>query len=124
VKLLLDEMYPPAVAARLSQDGHDAVSVAADTDLSGLDDAAVCDYALSTRRAVVTENAADFLRILQQRVASGQPAPSLIIATNRSFPRRARLFIGRAVRALSSFCDSHPGDDPQAGAVHWLRPTH
>jgi hypothetical protein len=72
---------------------------------------------------VVTENAADFLRILSQRAVAGLPAPTVIATSNRSFPRHARSFVGRAVRALGSFCDAHADDDPQAGAVHWLRPT-
>ncbi len=122
MKLLIDEMYPRAIAERLRQAGHDAVSVTEDVGLIGLDDAAVCDFAVSSRRAVVTENAADFLRIVKQRAASGESVPTLLITSNRSFPRHSRSFLGRAVRALASFCDTHADDDPQTGAVHWLRP--
>ena len=121
MKLLLDEMYPRTVAERLRHAGHDAVAVTEHAELTGLDDAAVCEVAVSTGRVVVTENAADFLRIVQGRAASGEPTPTLLITSNRSFPRHTRSFIGRAVRALGSFCDDHAGDDAQAGAVHWLR---
>ena len=122
MKLLIDEMYPRAIAERLRQVGHDAVSVTEDADLVGLDDAAVCDLAVSSRRAVVTENAADFLRIVKHRAANGERVPTLVITSNRSFPRHSRSFLGRAVRALASFCNAHGEDDPQAGAVHWVRP--
>lgn len=122
MKLLIDEMYTPAIAKRLRQAGYDAISVTEHTDLVGLDDSAVCDLAVSSSRAVVTENATDFLRILKTRAASGAPVPTLVTTSNRSFPRHPRSFLGRAVRALESFCDQHRGDDPQAGAVHSLRP--
>jgi hypothetical protein len=90
--------------------------------LIGLDDAALCDVAVSSRRAVVTENAADFLHIVKQRAAAGEPVPTLVITSNSSLPRHSRSFLGRAVRALGLFCDAHVDDDPLAGAVYWLRP--
>lgn len=121
MRLLIDEMYPPLIAERLRQAG-DAVSVIELADLIGQDDAQVCDFAISDRRAVVTENAADFLVVVKQRAAVGDSAPSLVITSNRTFPRHSRSFVGRAVRALTAFCEAHPDDDPEAGAVHWLRP--
>lgn len=122
--MLIDEMYPPVIAERLRTARHDAVSVIELPDLVGLDDGQVCERAVSESRAVVTENAADFLTLVKQRAAVGHPVPSLVITSNRSFPRHSRPFIGRAVRALAAFCDAHPEDDPQAGAVHWLRPIN
>lgn len=123
MKLLIDEMYPPVIAERLRSAGHDAVSVIELTDLVGQDDAQVGDFALADNRAVVTENAADFLALAKERSTLGQASPTLVITSNRSFPRHAASFIGQAIRALVGFCDTHPEDDPQAGAVHWLRPT-
>lgn len=122
MRLLIDEMYPPIIAAQLRQAGQDAVSVHDDASMRGLDDSAVCGLALSAGRAVVTENAADFLRILRYRVAAGQPAPTLIVTSNRTFPRHSGAFIGQAVRSLCAFCDSHKGADAAAGAVHWPQP--
>ena len=121
MKLLLDEMYPPVIAERLRQAGHDAVSVIEVADLIGQDDAQVYEFAVSSVRSVVSENAADFLVLAKQRSALGQGAPSLVITSNRSFPRHVPSFVGRAIRALAALCESHPEDDPQAGAVHWLR---
>lgn len=123
MRLLIDEMYSPVIAQRLRDAGHDAVSVSELSGLVGQDDARVCEVAVTDRRAIVTENAADFLALVRQRGANGQPAPSLVITTNRSFPRHAQAFVGRAIRALAAFCKAHPEDDPQAGAVHWLRPS-
>lgn len=122
MKLLIDEMYPRVIAERLRQGGHDAAAVTEQGDLAGLDDVSVCDLAVATRRAIVTETAADFLRIVKERMATGSAVPTLLITSNRSFPRHPRSFVGRAVRALSSFCDAHPEEDRQAGAVYWLQP--
>jgi hypothetical protein len=123
VRLLIDEMYPPAVAEQLRKAGHDAVSIHDDSNTRGMDDAAVCGLALSAGRAVVTENAADFLRILRDLVAAGEHAPTLVITSNRSFPRHPVSFIGQAVRALCAFCEAHQGGDAAAGAVCWLQPV-
>lgn len=117
MKLLIDEMYPPVIAERLRDAGHDAVSVIELPDLVGQDDAQICEFAVSTVRSVVTENAADFLMLVKQRSAVGQAAPSLVMTSNRAFPRHSRSFVGRAMRALAAFCDENPEDDPQAGAV-------
>jgi predicted nuclease of predicted toxin-antitoxin system len=122
LKLLVDEMYPPVIAGRLRATGHDAVSAIEQAGLVGADDLQVWRFAVEHRRAIVTENAADFLAISKQACSIGDAASSLVITSNRSFPRHPRSFVGRAVRALAAFCDEHPDDDQQAGAVYWLRP--
>ena len=105
MKLLIDEMYPAALAQILRDDGHDAVSILEDPETRGLSDDAVYALAVSARRAVVTENAADFLAILRQHVASGKAAASLIVKSNRAFPRHSKAFIGRAgeLRSTSDY---------------------
>jgi predicted nuclease of predicted toxin-antitoxin system len=123
VRLLIDEMYPPLIAQRLREAGVDAVSVLEQPELVGADDPLVWEFAASSRRAIVTENAADFLAITRQRAAVDAATPTLVVTSNRAFPRHQPAFIGRALRALTAFCDEHPHDDRQAGAVHWLRPT-
>jgi predicted nuclease of predicted toxin-antitoxin system len=123
VRLLIDEMYPPVIAERLREVGHDAVCVVERSELVGQDDREVWRFAATQRRAIVTENAADFLAISKEASSSGHASPSLVITSNRSFPRHPRSFIGRALRAFGAFCDAHPDDDPQAGAVYWLRPV-
>ena len=122
MKLLIDEMYPRAIAEHLRKAGHDAISVQEDPGARALDDSAVCGLALSAGRAVVTENAADFLRILRYRAATGEPAPALVITSNRSFPRHSAPFVGQAVRALCAFCETHQEADAASGAVYWLQP--
>ncbi len=66
VRVLLDEMYPPALADILCQCGHDVVAVAARGDLVGLDDAAVLAAATGEERCLVTENVRDFAVLVRQ----------------------------------------------------------
>jgi uncharacterized protein DUF5615 len=57
---LIDEMFPSATALILRETyGHDAVHVA-EIGLRGAEDAQVAAAARAERRAVVTENVADF----------------------------------------------------------------
>jgi len=57
---LLDEMFPPAVAALLREKyGHDAVHVS-EVGLQAADDAQVAAAGRAEGRAVVTENVADY----------------------------------------------------------------
>ncbi len=121
MRLLIDEMYPPAIAEQLRKAGHDAISVQEDPEARALDDSAVCGLALSAGRAVVTENAADFLRILRYRAATGDPAPALVVTSNQSFPRHSASVVGQAVRALGVFCETHQGADAASGAVYRLQ---
>jgi len=66
VKLLLDEQISWKVAERLRDRGRDAVAVVADPQIAGLDDRAVFDLAQCERRALVTYNCLDFIRIVRE----------------------------------------------------------
>lgn len=60
MRFLLDEMFPPAAAEHLRDEfGHDALHVV-EAGLSGTADTEVAAAARAERRAVVTENVADF----------------------------------------------------------------
>lgn len=60
MRFLLDEMYPPQAAVVLrEQHGHDAVHVV-QVGLGATDDAVIAAVARAERRAMVTENVADF----------------------------------------------------------------
>ncbi len=63
MRLLLDEMFPPAVARALREQGHDVVAVLEVTDLVGASDVELFSWAQQERRAIVTENVADFLAL-------------------------------------------------------------
>jgi hypothetical protein len=102
VKLLLDEMYPPAVAEQLRARGHDVVSVH-DPEyrrLEGAPDEEVFTAALGDERALVTENVPDFRRLEANALSRGEAAPTLVFTSNRQFPRGEPRTTGRLVAAL------------------------
>ena len=63
MKFLIDEMYRERVAELLREEGHDAVHVRS-IGLGGAPDADVLARAVDEGRTVVTENACDFLPLL------------------------------------------------------------
>lgn len=84
-RLLLDEMFAPAIAEQLRRRGHDVVAVAADPDLRALSDVALYEWATTHRRRVVTENVKDFRPL----VAAGV-GPGALFTSSRTFPRSRR----------------------------------
>ena len=75
MRLLLDEMYAPAVAAQLRARSHDVASVH-DPDyrvLEGEPDEDVWAAAIANDRALVTENVGDFRRIEMSHSPAAQP---------------------------------------------------
>lgn len=68
--LLLDEMYPPALAASLCDRGHDVLAVAALPELVGSPDDVLLDAATRDGRCLVTENVRDFA-VLARQVSHG-----------------------------------------------------
>lgn len=83
MKLLLDEMHSPRVAAALRRRGHDVVAVAADPDLRGVDDADLLEVAATDGRVLVTENVGDLTAIAAAWKAAGRPHPGILLLTSR-----------------------------------------
>lgn len=75
MKLLLDEMYVPAIAERLRARGHDVASVhdPAYRRLEGEPDEEVWAPALADDRVLVSENVQDFRRLEADALARTQP---------------------------------------------------
>lgn len=87
MKLLLDEMYPAALAQALRDKGVNAVTVA-ELGLTGRPDADVFAGAADGGYAVLTENVSDFARISGQHVAAGGHHCGVLIALSSRFSRR------------------------------------
>jgi predicted nuclease of predicted toxin-antitoxin system len=104
VKLLLDEMYAPAVALELRGRRHDAVSVhdAASRRLACASDPEVLSAARAEDRALVTENIRDFRPLEADLIARGEHHPGLVYTSNRQFPRGHPATSGQLVRALDA----------------------
>jgi hypothetical protein len=89
VKILVDEMYPPAVTAALRAMGIEANAVA-ELRLAGASDAEVFGAAVAGGYAVLTENVGDFARIAAEHsIAGGHHQGVLIALSSRSSRRPA-----------------------------------
>jgi predicted nuclease of predicted toxin-antitoxin system len=102
--LLLDEMYPAAIAEELRRRGHDVVSVhdGSHRRLEGATDAEIFKAAVEDMRALVTENVPDFRRLETNALLREQPHPGLVFTTDRRFPRGDPRTMGRLVSALDA----------------------
>lgn len=120
MKLLLDEMFPAAIAEALRAEGHDVTAVQEDGNLRELSDTALFAAAQRLERSVVTENVKDYLPLDADAHARAEPHWGLVLTTNRSFPRHRDRFVGAITRALRTQLESHPGNSA-VSAVHWLQ---
>ena len=121
MKLLLDEMYPVAIASGLRDRGYDVQAVQEDDRLRSLDDRTLFARAQEMRRAIVTENVSDFIALDVSARSEGRPHHGLVFTSPRSFPRAKRRFVGAMVRALAAFLADHR-EDEAANAIWWLEP--
>jgi len=118
VKLLLDEHYANDIAAQLRAAGHDAVTVS-ERGLRGSDDEPLLVLAASEDRALLTNNARDFLRLVARWAASGDDHCGLLLTSDSSMPR-GKNTIGRYVDTLRQLMDANPGARALANQVRWL----
>lgn len=114
MKWLVDEMFPRTLAGRLTELGHDAVSVH-DVGLAGATDDDVFELAVAQDRLIVTENFADFALLLERRVSGDAPCVPVVFVRKSNFPRGGGL-VARLATHLNGWASHHP--DPYIGA-HW-----
>jgi uncharacterized protein with PIN domain len=103
LKLLLDEMYSPALARELRAAGLD-VDTVAELGLAGGSDPEVFSAALAQDRVVLSENVADFARIFAEHLAAGRHHPGVLIALSSRFSRRPA-GLGAIVAAVLACAD-------------------
>jgi predicted nuclease of predicted toxin-antitoxin system len=116
VRFLIDEMFSPAVARHLTDLGHDATHVR-DLGLAGRTDDEVFDRATAGDRVVVTENAVDFVALLDSALGAGAATAPVVLALKRTLPADAGAMANELAARLARWADSHP--DPYRH-VHWL----
>jgi predicted nuclease of predicted toxin-antitoxin system len=114
VRWLLDEMLPRALAQRLSELGHDAVSVH-DAELTGATDDEAFELAVLQDRLVMTENFADFVRLLEGRQSGDAPCVPVVFVRKSNFAKGGGL-AARLAKHLDAWAREHP--NPYVGA-HW-----
>jgi predicted nuclease of predicted toxin-antitoxin system len=114
VRWLVDEMLPTATADQLRDLGHDAIAVR-EVDLAGAEDERVMAFAVAERRIVVTENFADFARLVELRHANEQSCVPVVFVRKCDLPKRGALATHLA-RRLDRWAARTP--DPYPG-LHW-----
>jgi hypothetical protein len=119
LNLLLDEMYPPAIADQLRRRGYDVNAVAARPELRTMSDAQFFDLAVQERRAVATENVADYTLIADQYDHRMIPHYGVVFVDPRKFERGNARTVGWMVTALHRLLREHPEADP-TGLRYWL----
>jgi Domain of unknown function (DUF5615) len=108
LRLLLDEMYPPALTNALRGAGIDAVTVS-ELGLAGRSDLDVLTAATAHIRAVLSENLADFARISADHLSAGQHHPGVLIALSSRFSRRPA-GVPPLVKAIQAIADQELKD--------------
>ena len=118
MKLLLDEHYANEIAVQLRATGHEAVTVS-ERRLNGTDDEPLLALASSEDRALLTNNARDFLPIVARWATSARDHCGLLLTSDSSMPR-GKDDIGLYVRTLSELMRAHPGARALENQVRWL----
>ena len=116
MKLLLDEMYPPALAEALRARGVEARTVV-DVGLAGRPDHDVLAAAEEGGFALLTENVGDFARLATDRLTAGGHHHGVLVALSSRFSRR-RAGMGDIVAAITGAA----GEDLRDRLVYPGRP--
>jgi predicted nuclease of predicted toxin-antitoxin system len=108
LKLLLDEMYPAALAESLRGVEIDARTVV-ELGLAGRSDQDILATAIERGCAVLTENVGDFNNISAEHLIAGGHHPGVLIALSSRFSRRPA-GIGRLLSAIRAIADQQLDD--------------
>lgn len=121
MRLLLDEHLSPLIAEALRKRGHDAVAVADDPALRSMDDDELFSRAVEQRRALLTNNVADFVLVLRDWSAAGRDHYGLLLTSDESMPRTRRA-ISTYVRVLDRLMAANAAEDALLNQVRWPKP--
>lgn len=118
VKLLLDTHHSPRAAERLRSEGRDVTAAADDQLLAALTDEELLRAAARDGRALVTENARDFDRIVRSWAPAGEHHAGVVFTSPRRYHRGSSGYPQNFAIALHKLL----ADPPEADAdwVLWL----
>ncbi len=108
MRLLLDEMYPAALAEAVRTVGIDASTVV-ELGLAGRSDPEIFAAAVADGHAVLTENVADFTHISAEHLTAGRHHSGVLTALSSRFSRR-RAGIDALVAAIHTVADQELDD--------------
>jgi hypothetical protein len=116
-QLLLDEMFPQAMADQLNAKGHDVRAVVANPEFVGLPDEDILIGATEAGRTLVTANIKDFMPIDARYRAANRVHAGLIMVSSKTFPQN-RAYVIAIITALDALLATDGGI--QAGGVVFL----
>lgn len=119
MRLVLDELYSRRIADGLRERGHDVIAVHERPDLQGLADYQLFPLLAAERRAIVTENWADYHEEMQKAAAAGRDHYGVLFTSRNRMPR-SRQTIALYVRILDDFLERHAGEDALLNSYRWL----
>jgi predicted nuclease of predicted toxin-antitoxin system len=118
VKLLLDEHYPNEIASELRAAGHDVATVS-ERHLNSTGDEQLLVIASTEDRAMLTNNARDFLPIVSRWATSGRDHCGLLLTDDKSMPR-TKGNIGSFIRTLAALMRANPQARALENQVRWI----
>ena len=121
MRLCLDEHYSVRIATDLRDLGQDVHCVKERSELVSLSDDELLAVLIGERRALLTENVADFAPIIQRLVTAGETHYGIVYTSDKTMPR-SRNTIGVYVQAIDALMRRFPGDDDFVNGVEWLSP--
>lgn len=116
MKTLLDEQLSRLIAEVLRARGLDAQAVTERSELTGLSDEDVMNFAALENRAVVTNNIKDFRPIAARRLSAGMGHAGLILLP--ASRTRTRSAVGGVADLTATVMTAHPGGI--ANSEQWL----
>jgi predicted nuclease of predicted toxin-antitoxin system len=119
LRLLLDEHLSPEIARQLRSRRHDVEAAVERPDLVSLPDHELFARMAAERRAILTNNVPDYIKLFNGALGAGQEHYGLLLIDDRSMPR-ARNTIGLFVRVLDEFLEAHPAEDALRNQLRWL----
>jgi hypothetical protein len=119
LKLLLDEMFSPVVAAELRSRGHDVVAIKERAEWQATPDPDVVALGRRELRAIVTNNVRDFRPLHAELVAAAGEGHAGMVFVPASVPRM-KAATGQLVAALEAKLAEYPGDDDLANGETWI----
>lgn len=126
MRLVLDEMWSPAIAVQLRRRAHDVIS-AQEPDHAAryrsISDALFLQRAEADRRAIVTDNIEDFEALIVEIERAGAAHHGVVYCTYSAFDRSDPRIVGRMVGALDALLRSRPAEIDPFNRRHWLRPV-
>src|SRR5260370_21204588 len=110
-RLLLDEMFSPAIAVALRDLGHDVLGVAERGERGAMPAQNIFAWATAHGRWLLTENVKDFRPILLQALQTDAAATGILYTSSRTFPR-SRKNPGPLIHALHVWLETGPPAAP------------